>query len=110
MHVTVEIDVDGADRPPVGAPIRVEARDTSLQDVAATTLGVSEGQVRDIVGRSLDTVELTFERGSAPEITVWAHADADGDGRVSPGDYITMSSFVIPPGDDVRMVVTVRRV
>jgi hypothetical protein len=109
VHVIVEIVVDAADRPPVGAPIHVEARDISLQDVAAETLGASDGAVRGALGSWLDTVELPFDR-RASETTIWAHADVDRDGRVSPGDYITMSTVPIPLEDGARVIVTMRRV
>lgn len=62
----------------------------------------------DPAGDVLASVALELEEGPGQR-TVWAHLDIDGDGRVSPGDLITMESFPVTPGA-TRMVVRVRRV
>jgi hypothetical protein len=109
MVVTVEISAEGRQRPPVGAPIRVEARDTSLADARSTTLRSVIGEVRGRLGTWLDTVELELDTLPV-ECTIWAHVDVDRDGRVSRGDFITMASFPVPRTEDARVAVRVKRV
>jgi hypothetical protein len=108
MEVVVDVLYEAEDRPPAGAPIRVEVRDTTLQDVAATTLGRAAGQVRRTTGQRLDTVRVVIAR-VAPDTTIWAHVDVDRDGRVSKGDFVTMSSYPVRSGE-APLRVTVRRV
>jgi hypothetical protein len=45
-----------------------------------------------------------------PGLTVWAHVDVDGDGRVSKGDWVTVQSYPLPEGEAARLAVAVRRV
>lgn len=109
MLVIVEVSVEGDERPAAGAPIHVEVRDTSLADAASKTVGAADDVVRGESGTWLDTVELNvpqLPKGS----TIWAHVDVDRDGRVSRGDYITMASYPVSPGDEVRVAVRVRKV
>jgi hypothetical protein len=109
MLVIVDVSVERNERPPVGAPIHVEVRDTSLADAAAKVIAKADDVVRGGSGSWLDTVEVSvprLPRGS----TVWAHVDVDRDGRVSRGDYITMASFPVPAGNESRVAVTVRKV
>jgi len=63
-------------------------------------------------GSSLATAELQVTRPPGPShLAVWVHADADRDGAVSPGDYLTTASYPLPEGEeDVILVVTVNRV
>ena len=109
MHVIVEIVVESTDRPKVGTPIRVEARDTTLQDVAAETIGSATCHVRGELGTWLETVELTLDRRPG-DTTIWAHADVNQNGRVSAGDYVTMSNFPVPKHDNGRVTVVLRKV
>lgn len=109
MNVLVEVIADGPERPPRGAPISVEIRDTGLADAPSVLVGRAEGLVRKDEGDSLDTVEVqvtTLPRHA----TAWAHVDLDGDGRVGRGDFITMQSFPVPAEREPRVRVGVRRV
>jgi hypothetical protein len=42
--------------------------------------------------------------------TIWAHVDVDGDGSVTPGDFITTVAYPIPPTEGARVDIAVRRV
>lgn len=109
MHVIVHVSAQGEERPPVGAPIRVEARDTSYEDAPAEVVGAAEGEVRGRLGSWLDTVEVELDR-RPDSCTVWAHVDVDGDGRISPGDFITTVAYPVPPGEESTVPIAVRRV
>lgn len=109
MRATVEIFVEGQVRPPVGASIIVQVRDTSRQDAPATVLGEARGTVREGPGSRLGSAEVSVS-ATGVESTVWAHVDVDGDGRVSKGDFVTVQSYPVPPGPSPRLQVTVKRV
>ncbi len=109
MRVIVDIVLGSPDRPPLGAAIRVEARDTTLQDVAAETISAVEGQVRAGDGPWLERVVLDLAPRTG-SMTIWAHVDLNGDGRVSLGDYVTMVSYPITLIGDDPLEVSVRRV
>ena len=109
MVIVIEVSVAGETRPPAGTPIRVEARDTSWADAPAETIASVEGLVRGEAGSWLDTVEIEIER--VPEdCAIWAHIDVDGDGRVSPGDFVTTASHPVRGDGEVRVPVMVRMV
>jgi hypothetical protein len=106
--VIVDVAVDHEEGPPAGAPVRVEARDTTYLDQAAPVLAEAAGVV-ERSGSRLCTVELQL----APipgDCSIWAHVDVDGDGRVSPGDFVTTASYPVVDGDETRLQVIVRRV
>lgn len=109
MRIIVDVVADAADRPPCGARVRVEARDTTFEDAPAETVAAADGIVRDDEGAALETVELELAVVPAAS-TIWVHVDVDGDGRVSIGDYVTMASFPVPDVDGGRVTVAVRRV
>jgi len=109
MLAIVEVSTEGGERPPLGAPIRVEARDTALADAAATTVASATGAVRGQHGSWLDTVELDVP--TLPDhCTIWAHVDVDRDGRVGRGDFITTVAYLVPSGAEARVPIRVRRV
>jgi len=109
MKVVVEISVSGAERPPAGAPVRVEVRDTSLADAPSVTMGGADGVVGEAAQGPLGVLEV--ELASLPRgCTVWAHVDVDEDGRVSRGDFLTTAAFPVPPGERVTVPVTVQRI
>lgn len=108
MRVSVDVEmVDRAARPPAGASVLVEVRDTSLQDVSSVTLGRGRGTVAGAAG-NLATIEVDYEP-TPGALTAWAHVDVDGDGRVSAGDWVSMESFPVRAGAD-RIRVAVRPV
>lgn len=109
MILTVAIHSEGATRPLPGSPVRVQVRDTGLADAPAVVVAEAAGVVQEGQGDCLETINVSV--GDLPRhATVWAHVDVDRDGRVSKGDYITMMSYPVPPGREVRMRVAVRPV
>lgn len=96
LTVDVVLDAAGAPGPPAGAAVIVQVRDTSLEDVAATTLAEGRGTVAPSAA-VLASVNLELEEGPGRR-TLWAHVNVDGDGSVGPGDLITMESFPVAPG------------
>ena len=94
---------------PPGSPLKVEIRDTSLQDVAATVLK----QVRANVPRAdrVTAVPVRLQVDRVPDAaTLWAHIDVDGDGRVSKGDFVTVQSYPITFAPTQSLTVRVKRV
>lgn len=109
MVVIVEVHVEGDARPPASSPILVQVRDTSLADAPAKMVAEARGEVRGLQGNWLETVELVIDELPG-DCTVWAHVDVDRSGRVSKGDFVTMQSYPLAAGDEVRSRVAVRRV
>lgn len=109
MVVIVEVSVAGPDRPPLGTEVTVQVRDVTLADASSELVAETKAKVRGQVGNWLDTVELEVPRRPAAS-TIWAHADVDADGRVGKGDFITMESFPLPAGEEVRVPITIRKV
>ena len=105
LYLTV---VSPAETPPPGTPLRVEIRDTSYADAAAR-LVASQTTTVPATGQPI-TVSIKLDR--VPDgCTVWAHADVDGDGRVSSGDFITMESFPVQTsGSEQRTTIRIRKV
>ena len=106
--VVVEVVVDGDDRPPVSAPVRVQVRDVGLADAPAVTVGDALGRVGR-TGELLATVAIEVPQ-LPRHAAVWAHVDVDGDGRVSRGDFVTTARYAVPHGVRPRVRVTVRKV
>jgi len=105
----VRVFVEGSSRPPEGRTVRVQARDTALEDAPATTVAEALGTVSHGHGTLIDTVELRI--ADVPRhTTIWAHVDVDGDGRVSVGDYVTTTSYPVPAHDEAQVDVRVRLV
>jgi hypothetical protein len=103
-QLTLRIEIPGNAAVVQGQPLLVELRDTSLQDAPAVVLG----QTRfDVPHDWRNGVQVTLAVDDVPDgTTVWAHLDADRDGRVSLGDFITMQSYPISAG--VSEVLTIR--
>jgi uncharacterized lipoprotein YbaY len=108
MKLRIELIVEGPGRPPVGAPIRVQVRDTSLQDAPARVLAEHRVAVRKSGGQRIAQVTLNFGPEGRP--TVWAHVDVDGDGRVSRGDYVSTRSYPASQTDETPLQVVLRAV
>ena len=109
MLLTVEILMEGQKRPPVGSPVRVQVRDTSLADAPSVTVKETLGAARGQHGPWLETALIDLDRlprGS----TIWAHVDVDNNGRVTPGDCVITASYPAPVGEDTQMQVEVRLV
>lgn len=109
MLVVVEVLAQGNQRPPLGALIRVEARDTSLADGPSRTLAAAQGEVRLPSGDWLDTIQLDVPELPDP-CTIWAHVDVNRGSRLSRGDFVTTASYPVPPRGPARLTVTVRQV
>ena len=108
LHLLI---VGANDEPlPPGSPVRAEIRDTLMADAAATTLK----EARAVVPQSGQAAALAMalEVEVVPDgATVWVHVDADRDGRVSIGDFITMQSYPVARHvPEQTLNVTVRRV
>ena len=106
MFIVIDVTVRGEARPPEGATVRVEVRDTSFADAPAVTLGTGHGRVRGH-GTWLETVEVAVDE--LPDgCTAFAHVDVDGDGQLSSGDFLTTQSFPVPRESESRLTVEVR--
>jgi hypothetical protein len=101
----------GQARPPAGAPVVVQLRDTTFQDVAHPVLAEAHGHVAAEPGERLAALELDLPAAAPTSITAWAHVDADDDGRVSRGDYVTTAAHAVTDSDaGTPLRVTVRQV
>lgn len=110
---------DAAGKPPlVGAPVRVELRDTSLAD-APSRLVAAADTVFERTGSGVAaraTLEVDDDVFTpTTDVTVWARSPGAGSGdkrRVAAGDWVTMESYPVRArrggGDELK--VTVRRV
>lgn len=100
------VAADGTELPP-GSALRVEVRDASWADGPARVLHRID--TRTPSQAPVFPVELRLDAVASGAI-VWAHLDADGDGKVSVGDYITTQSYPLASHDGARMRVELRRV
>lgn len=105
----VEVLASGEARPPAGAPVTVQVRDARYEDAPATIVGEARSTVTGGEGPVVAVVDVAVESAAAG-LTVWAHVDSDGDGRLSRGDFVTVQSYPLPSGAEPRMQVTVKRV
>jgi uncharacterized lipoprotein YbaY len=109
MRITVRIQSSGDDRPPAGAPVTVQVRDTTFEDAPAEVVAHVVGTVATSPGPWLETVELDV--AARPDsAVVWVHIDVDQDGRLSAGDYITTVAYPVPAADAAEIEVAVRRI
>jgi hypothetical protein len=109
MLIEVNITSFSGEVFPPGTPLKVEVRDTSMQDVAAIALK----QVHARVPKANHTtaIRVTLDVDRVPEgATVWAHLDVDGDGRVSKGDFVTVESYPITSALAQSLSVRIKRV
>jgi len=108
--VVVTINVAAPhEMPPAGAPVIVEAQDTSLADAPARVVARARAVVRRPEDGVVATVALSLE-ASREDWTIWVHIDVDDDGRISVGDFITMESFPLSAAVGGQLTVRVRRV
>ncbi len=107
LKVTV-VCIGGAPLPP-GSSVKVEVRDTSLADAPAIALHRVTVNVPK-TGRTI-TVKVPVELATVPDgTTIWAHVDADRDGRVSVGDYVSVESYPVKPAPVQTMTIRVKKV
>jgi hypothetical protein len=95
----VEVVAEGLERPPVGAPLRLEVRDTSLADVEAPLVAEKRAAVAGERSNWLQNVELEIPDASVDprsRLTAFVHVDVDRDDAMSPGDYITTRAYPVP--------------
>lgn len=106
--LTLNIQLPEGASVPRGSPLLVELRDTSLADAPAVILK----RVNSTVARAgADSLRVTMDPGSVPEgTTVWVHLDADSNGRVSIGDYITVESYPVAVRGPQEMTIRLKRV
>lgn len=98
----LHVDILGAEtkRPPAGALVRVQVRDTTLIDVesplVAETTAVVEEQSAELGTVDLEVPESAVDpRG---RLDLFVHVDINGDGTLRPGDLITTQSYPVPRG------------
>jgi hypothetical protein len=96
MRIRVVIDAAEGE-PPAGAPVIIQILDTALQDAGAVVLA----ETRLSWPERTATLELDAPARAYPVVSV--HIDADGDGRISEGDFITMQSY--PCREEMRVEV-----
>lgn len=99
MILLVEIRCERPERPPAGAPIVVQVRDTSLEDVEAPLVAEALGVVTEMRSSLLAAIELDIPTASLDprtRLTVFAHVDVDRTGAISGGDFITKQSYAVP--------------
>ncbi|MCK0111495.1 hypothetical protein MWU75_05010 [Ornithinimicrobium sp. F0845] len=104
MDVNVLVAAAGPDEPPAGTPVVVEIRDTSLLDVASTTVstartvtgsGTAPATQGDVPGRQvIASVDLTVPDDVDPRgLTVWARVATGDHEHVTAGDWITVQAY-----------------
>jgi hypothetical protein len=92
--LVIHVLPEAGDRPEAGTPVVVEVRDVTYADADSVLVASAVGSVGPPEDPALTTVEI-----EVPEVpgrlSVWAHADVGGTGRVSQGDYLTVQSFPV---------------
>lgn len=98
MQLRVVVTARGP-APGPGTPLRVEVRDGSVADGAATIVAAADEAVAQ-EGESAELGELVLDVPDdvAPrDCTVWAHVRAAGGEQVTAGDWITVQSYPASP-------------
>jgi uncharacterized lipoprotein YbaY len=107
--MTLKITIVGDAPLPPGSSVKVEIRDTSLADAPAIVLHRVAVDVPK-AGRTM-TVTVPIELTGVPDgTTVWAHVDADRDGRVSKGDYVSVESYPVKLASAQNLTIRVKKV
>lgn len=107
LQLTI-VCVSGEPLPP-GSSLKVEIRDTSLADAPAIVLQRISVAVPK-AGRTM-AVPVPIELTTVPDgTTVWAHVDADRDGRVSKGDFVSVESYPVTRARLQKLTIRVKKV
>lgn len=94
MELLLTLVPAGGEPLPAGCPLTVEVRDTSLADAPATLVARVRTVIPPVEGAGGVRVRMALP--AVPDgATVWAHVDADGDGRASRGDWVTTQSHPV---------------
>jgi uncharacterized lipoprotein YbaY len=93
--------------------VHVRVQDTSRADASAST--VTEQVLRGVhIFPGMPPVRFSVHgipQNSRARYAVRVHADVDGNGIVSPGDYVSTQSYPVPTGVSPQIVtIAVRRV
>jgi Type III secretion system lipoprotein chaperone (YscW) len=103
--IVVEVVAEGAERPPPGSILTVRVLDTTYADAPAAVVAEATAHVSAAGTSLLQTVELDPPPAGAGDYRVRAHVDVDGDGTVSPGDFVSTASYPVPKGEPLQVVV-----
>jgi uncharacterized lipoprotein YbaY len=95
MPLTITITTSSGEPLPTGSRVNVQILDTSYEDAPAITL---QQVYVDVAGRGqANRLPVALELDSVRTgLTVRVHVDADRDGLVSVGDYVSTQSYPIP--------------
>jgi hypothetical protein len=116
--VTVRVEPDQT-RPPAGALIRVEVRDTGLADAVSKLVAAARTTVLTGEGPVLGEVDVDVpDLHQGGQLTVWGHiSSAAPTAAIRPGDWLTVQSFPLPPrhetadrADPVQVEIRLRRI
>ncbi len=109
MDLLLTIKTLGDEPLPAHCPLIVEVRDTSLADVPSTLVKKVVAVVPSEVAAG--GIQVRMELASVPDgATVWAHVDADRDGRVSRGDWLTVESYPVARTGSQALIIRVKRI
>ncbi|MBA2305105.1 MAG: hypothetical protein H0W08_21095 [Acidobacteria bacterium] len=109
MTLELAIVCAGDEPLPPGTSVKVEVRDTSLADAPALLLRRVTVDVPK-TGRTM-AVKVPIELTAVPDgTTVWAHVDADRDGRVSQGDFVSVESYPVTRAPTQKLTIRVKKV
>jgi putative lipoprotein len=99
--VIVQVDPATGERPPAGADLVVELRDTSIADAPSVTLATVR---RALPSGDEPAAEIDLDVDDAmidprASLTVFAQCIADSSRGRTKGDWITTESYPVRPGD-----------
>lgn len=107
--MTLKLTIVGDTPLPPGSSVKVEIRDTSLADAPAVVLHRVAIDVPK-AGRTM-TVTVPIQLTGVPDgTTVWVHVDADHDGRVTKGDYVSVESYPVRLDSVQNLTIRVKKV